>query len=121
MINAIINRLGNQSNYIKVSSALVLLFASQWPAESFIYIVFLPVLAFWLLDGFFLRHERLYRALYEQVSIKADGEINYSMNTASVQAEVSSWVQVMFSRTLIIYHGSIFVAVLFFVSARLNG
>jgi hypothetical protein len=66
---------------------------------------------FWILDGYFLWQERLFQKLYDRVRTASESEIDFSMDTSSVRGEVSSWIGTMFSRTLLIYHGTILGAV----------
>lgn len=44
---------------------------------------------FWFLDSYYLKQEKLYRELYEEISlIKDDKEINFSMNTKNFKKSV---------------------------------
>jgi hypothetical protein len=66
-----------------------------------------PVFMFWVLDGYFLYQERLYRKLYEGV---ASGEIPSSlfvMSTDGVVNQTPSLLAALYSRTLLIFHGCI--------------
>jgi len=52
----------------------------------FVYLCYFPTVAFWGLDGFFLRQERLYRhrQLYEKVRLQPEDAVDFSMDTSSV-------------------------------------
>ena len=91
---------------IVLVSALLALAASDSNTH-FVYLAYLPSMMFWILDGYFLWQERLFRKLYDRVRIASESEIDFSMDTSSVRGEVSSWIGTMFSRTLLIYHGTI--------------
>ena len=78
---------------------------------SFILIAYLPVVSFWILDGFYLHQERLYRALYDNVRIKSEDEIDFAMNTADFKDPSSSWLSALISRTLSIFYGSLLVVI----------
>lgn len=39
----------------------------------------IPILTFWLLDAYYLRVERLYRFLYDEVRTKEEEEIDFSL------------------------------------------
>ena len=68
----------------------------------------LPVAAFWLLDGFFLRQERLFRKLYDRYRCQPqDTPTDFSMDTSVVVNEVGNWRRVMVSKTLFIFHGGL--------------
>jgi len=64
-----------------------------------------PVAAFWLLDAYFLRHERLYRFLYDDVR-RTDIEVEpFTMDTRPYNGEKwASWRNVTFSITLAVFY-----------------
>jgi len=72
-----------------------------------VFFAYLPAFVFWLLDGYFLHQERLFRKLYDKVRETGEEAIDFSMNTAPVADQVSSWPRLMFSRTLLLFHGAI--------------
>lgn len=61
-IQGVINRMGNNSFLVKSWSVTLLaaLFAAL-SNENNLYILFLPLIIFWILDAYFLHQERLYR------------------------------------------------------------
>ncbi len=115
MIQGVINRLAQNSFTLKgwsvvIVSALFAL-AAKGSDFSFIFLAFFPAFSFWTLDGYFLQQERLFRALYDHVRKKDDNEIDYSMNVSVVMDKVNSWFSVMFSRTILIFHGIIILSI----------
>lgn len=67
---------------------------------------------FWGLDGYCLWQERLYRRLYDIIRKRHEDETDFSMSTAQVpRAKGLSWLEAMFSKTLIIFHGTIVFAI----------
>ncbi len=115
MIQGVINRLAQNSFTLKgwsvvIVSALFAL-AAKGSDFSFIFLAFFPAFSFWILDGYFLQQERLFRALYDHVRKKDDNEIDYSMNVSVVMDKVNSWFSVMFSRTILIFHGIIILSI----------
>lgn len=111
MLQNIIDRMADNSFSLKgwsvvLVSALFALAASDSNTH-FVYLAYLPSIMFWILDGYFLWQERLFRKLYDRVRTASESEIDFSMDTSSVRGEVSSWIGTMFSRTLLIYHGAI--------------
>jgi len=111
MLQNIIDRMADNSFSLKgwsvvLVSALFALAASD-SNTYFVYLAYLPSIMFWILDGYFLWQERLFRKLYDRVRAASESEIDFSMDTSSVRGEVSSWIGTMFSRTLLIYHGTI--------------
>ena len=75
--------------------------------ERYVIIAFLPAVTFWLLDAYYLRQERLFRALYERV-VAGDGSIpRFSMSTKPVRANVDSWFSTLFAPTVAVFHAPI--------------
>lgn len=117
MLQSIITRMANNSFLVKgwsvtlLSAILVLtakdkIFAMGW-------IALIPIVIFWLLDGFFLRQERLFRKLYDKYRIQPqDSPTDFNMDTSVVANEVGNWAQVTFSTTLIVFHGGLTVLLL---------
>ena len=73
---------------------------------------------FWVLDAYYLRQERLFRKLYDNVRVQPDPAIDYSMNTIPFVPAVASTFKVMTSITLALFYGTLLVAttVVFVVS-----
>lgn len=116
MIQAIVNRL-SQNSFLLKGWAVVLVSAMFALAANnanirFIYLAYFPSIAFWILDGYFLWQERLFRALYNQVRELKEEDIDFSMDISSVHKKVSPWSEVVFSKTLLIFHGTIFVSII---------
>ncbi len=117
MLQQVITRMANNSFLIKgwsvtlLSAILVLtakdkIFAMGW-------IALIPIVIFWLLDGFFLRQERLFRKLYDKCRIQLqESPTDFNMDTSIVANEVGNWAQVTFSTTLIVFHGGLTVLLL---------
>src|ERR1035441_11013716 len=47
----------------------------------YIFVAYFPVIIFWVLDGYFLSQERRFRALYDDVRMLDEKDINFSMDT----------------------------------------
>ena len=115
MIQGIVNRLASNSFLLKgwtvvLVSALFALTASEGRVY-FVYLAFLPAIAFWVLDGYFLWQERLFRALYDYVRKLKEEDVDFSMDTSIIKDKVKPWFAVMFSITLLIFHGIIVCAI----------
>ena len=65
-------------------------------------VVVLPVLMFWALDAYYLRQERLFRALYDHV--RCTSETDFSMDTTSTGSKVDSWWLTLFARPLLFFY-----------------
>ena len=116
MIQGIVNRLSHNSFLLKgwcvvLVSALFALAAGNSKVY-FIYLAYFPAFAFWVLDAFFLWQERLFRALYDRVREMKEEEIDFSMDVSPVENQVRPWTDVIFSKTLMIFHGTIFGSII---------
>jgi hypothetical protein len=47
----------------------------------FFFVAIIPVVAFWILDGYYLSQERQFRELYNAIRQKQDGDIDYDLDT----------------------------------------
>ena len=113
LVVSVINRLAGNSFLIKgwaitIVAALFAL-AAKDKELSFVYVAYFPIIAFWALDGYFLRQERLFRKLYEHVCSLDESTIDFKMDTSRFQQEVGSWLATCFSTTLLWFHAAIFV------------
>lgn len=115
MIQGVINRMASNSfslkgwNVVLVSALFAL--AAKDSNTDFILLAYFPALAFWILDGYFLQQERLFRKLYDRVRAMKEEEIDFSMDTSPVTKEVKCWGCVCFSKTLFVFHGVIILAI----------
>ncbi len=114
-IQAVINRMGNNSFLIKgwtvtLVSAIFAL-SSQKVDTSITYITLVPSFMFWCMDTFFLHQEKMYRKLYEKV---ADGTVKsdtFIMNAVICKDDVDPIYFVFFSKTLLPFYGFIILIV----------
>ena len=112
MIQAVVNRMSVNSFLLKSwSVVLISAFFALAAGDSqalFVYIAYFPAIAFWMLDAYFLRQERLFRKLYDRVRHLAEADVDFSMDTSVVDGEVAAWSAVIFSKTLLLFHGTVF-------------
>lgn len=123
MLQQVIARMANNSFLVKGWSitliSALLAFATKDKMAAMAWIAFLPLIAFWLLDAFFLHQERLFRALYiknSQAPLNTPSDLSF--DTSNVQAQTSSWFKTIFSKSLLIFHGLLafmIVAIILFV------
>ena len=94
MIQDIIARMGSNSFYLKgwAVGAMIAVFAFAGKSETkcAILVSLVPVVAFWLLDAYYLCLERRYRALYEVVRKNKDANFCYCLNPNSVKINISN-------------------------------
>ena len=79
-------------------------------------IAVVPTLMFWGLDAYYLRLERLFRALYRAVRLGQTGAgqavDGYSMDFGCVADEVDSWRRTLPRPSVALFHGVLLVLVL---------
>ncbi len=116
-IQNIINRMANNSFLLKgwtvtIVAALFAL-AAQNANTKFVILAIFPVVAFWILDAFYLRQERLFRTLYNDIRKRANIHSNdqFSLDTTQYMNDVQSWSRTAFSKTLIIFYGIIIITI----------
>lgn len=109
-VQAVITRLANNSFLLKgwaltLSSAL-LGFAITQKHAGLALVALVPVLAFWVLDTYYLRQERAFRGMYADIAAK--GLRDFTINPTPY-AEQQPWWGVGFSLSLRIFYLAIIV------------
>ena len=116
MIQGVINRLSTNSFLLKgwsviLLSAILALASSSDGTTEVLAIGYLPIVTLWLLDAYFLRQERLFRALYDRVRLTEPDAIDFDMNTAMHASDVGRLDRVARSPTLAAFHGGLIATV----------
>lgn len=111
MLQTVIARMASNSFLLKgwsvtLVSALFALAADK-SNPCFVYLAYFPVLMFWVLDGFFLQQDRLFRKLYDHVRALSEENIDFSMETKPLSCEVENWLYSCLSSTLLTFHGTV--------------
>ena len=86
-------------------------------ARSQVFLAFVPLIAFWYLDAFYLRQERLFRKLYEWViqnRLKSDEHL-LDMRTERFNHEVDSVQRIMISVSILPFYGTIAIVLVLYV------
>jgi hypothetical protein len=116
LIQAVIARLAGNSFTLKgwsvtLVSALFAL-AAKDADPTYAAVALLPGTVFWGLDAYFLRQERLFRALYDLVrEPPATGVPQFAMDTSLVGPKrVDGWLQTACSGTMLAFHLPLVVA-----------
>lgn len=118
MIQNVITRMAGNLFFLKgwvitLIAALFVLSAKDSDTK-YIVIALFPAIIFWILDGFFLSQERLFRSLYDDVRMREEKDIDFSMDTRKFKAEKrNGWMASMFSPTLVWFYVSMIVLMIF--------
>ena len=106
MIQNVITRMNSNSFLLKGWSVTIFVglftFANIKDVDSrFIIIALIPTIIFLILDSFFLRQERLFRHLYEDVRLENEHDFKFSMKTEKYKNKKDvSYLKVMRSITI---------------------
>ena len=109
-IQGVINRMAGNLFFLRgwtitLIAALLALFITGTNSNFIIYLLLVLVLIFWILDGYFLSQERLFRALYDHVRKLDEKEIDFSMDTSEYKKyKDNTLVYAMFSSTLLVFY-----------------
>lgn len=122
MIQSVIDRLAQNSFTTKNWSVglitAILAFSTVTQQASTAVLALFPAICFCALDVFYLRKERLFRALYNAAS---RGEASkFSMDTSPYKNDKSEVLSVMASPSIWLVHGVIFVVILLVVVAAMT-
>ncbi|WP_286914211.1 hypothetical protein [Flavobacterium sp. UBA4197] len=84
---------------ITIVSALFAL-AEKDSNKNYILLSYFAIPVFWYLNGYFLKMERKYRKLYDDVRQKGEDDIDFSMNTDAYNQADCSTLSSMFSSSI---------------------
>lgn len=105
-----INRMAGNLFFLKgwtvTLIAAMFALAAKDANQKFVYFAYMPLLVFWLIDGYFLSQERRFRALYDHVRSLDEAKIDFSMDTGPYKDKYT-WPDAMFSKTLLVYYVSL--------------
>jgi hypothetical protein len=119
MIQTIVTRMAGNSFLVKgwtvtIVAALVALAAKE--AETrFALVALLPTLSFWGSDAYYLRYERLFRRLYDDVRVAAEDKLvndPYSLSTELYVKECPSWFRTLWTAHVVALHGVLIAALI---------
>lgn len=106
---AVINRMGSNSFLVKswsmtiIVAAMVLIAKPTMQNSPFILVLILPSIGFWILDGYFLWQERLFRDVYNEIRLQSDTD--FEMNHMKHKNKPNrSWPAAVCSVTLFIFY-----------------
>ena len=116
LIQAVVNRMGSNSFKLKgwcvtlVTGVLFFSSAVSEEKENLMWIALMPVFVFWILDGYFLWQERIFRRTYDIVRQKSEADITFKMFESS--DEKLYWTDAIFSTTLLVFYIGLIGAIL---------
>jgi hypothetical protein len=118
MIQAAIARMAQNSFVLKGWSVTlatgILAVALGEKRQAFAWLGLLPALAFWGLDAFYMRQEKLFRSLHDDVcgAFGNSTPVTFNMSTANVTALPPPWPRLLFNRTIFGLHAPLLAVIL---------
>jgi len=123
-IQSIINRLAHNSFVLRgwavtLVTGIFILSVARFSnggtvVLSYVPFLALPLLFFWILDGYFLAQERCFRSLYDDVRKLDVKKIDFAMNVSSYKKRCDrTWLGSMFSKTVFLFY--MFIALVAFL------
>ncbi len=109
IVQGIINRLAHNSFLIKgwsmaiLAAGVIFIARTEVQTQYFVFAFLAPVIGFWILDGYFLWKERLFREIYKEISKQENTD--FVMNTRKHKNKPNcSWLSSILSIPLIIFY-----------------
>ena len=99
-IQGVITRMNSNSFSMKgwmitiVSALLTVFAASQEMNELFLFVAIIPTLLFWIMDSYYLKTEKQYRLLFDEVKTEKKDDFDMNANIYEI-----SFIRVFFSKT----------------------
>lgn len=116
LIQGVITRMAGNSFFLKgwcvTLVAAILGLSSKDSNKRFLAIAYYPIIMFWIIDGYFLFQEKLFRRLFDDVRKISEDNIDFSMDTRPYSGKDLTWIKGMLSPTLLIFYGIMFLATL---------
>ena len=120
LILGVVNRLAQNSFWIKgwsmtlLTVAIIFISKNTTHSEFFILVMAVPIIGFWILDGYFLWQERLFRGVYDDIRVQDKTDFKMDIS-AQKKKPRNKWHKAMFSLTLnIFYMTEVFFVLLVF-------
>lgn len=112
MIQEIINRMAKNSFEIKGWAIGIMIAVYAFAGENThkaVLITLIPLVVFWMLEAYYLMLERKYRALYDNIRLKNEKDIDFNMNFSEIKLDMKdihkySFFQILFSKTIMPFY-----------------
>jgi hypothetical protein len=115
-IQAVVTRMAGNSFLLKGWSvtlvAALFALAAKESNPIFLPVAYYPVLVFWILDGYFLSQERMFRDLYDKVRTTPGSDTDFSMDASGFDKGRNTWSNSTLSTTLLLFYGTMFAAMI---------
>lgn len=112
LIQDIIKRMASNSFNVKTWAITLIVATLLFKGnDKHIFIAFIPLFAFWYLDAYYLRQERLFREIHKWITLyRIDNEDKlFDFNPTKFTDKVQSTKKIMWSISILPFYGSIFL------------
>ena len=119
VIQDVIKRMASNSFSVK-TWAITLIVATLLfkGSNNHIFIAFIPLIAFWFLDSYYLKQERLFREVHNWITsyrLENDDKL-FNLNPAPFNEKVQSVFRIMFSVSALSFYGSILIMLIGYIT-----
>ena len=112
MIQSIITRMGNNSFALKGWAVGIMIAVYAFAGNSnvkAVIVTLMPLIVFWFIDTYYLMLERKFRCLYDDVRIKDEKDIDFSMNPNDVKINLDEvkkygFFSIFFSKSVLPFY-----------------
>ena len=112
MIQSIITRMGNNSFALKGWAVGIMIAVYAFAGNSnvkAVIVTLMPLIVFWFIDTYYLMLERKFRCLYDDVRIKDEQDIDFSMNPNDVKINLDEvkkygFFSIFFSKSVLPFY-----------------
>lgn len=112
VVQDVIKRMASNSFNVKTWTITLIVATLLFKgSDKHIFIAFLPLIAFWFLDSYYLRQERLFREVHNWiVSYRLEHEDKlFCLTPTPFNDKVQSTIRIMFSISTLPFYGSILI------------
>lgn len=123
MIQAVVTRMGTNSFALKGWALTIVAAILAFAGKKYISVALVPVLMFWILDAFYLRLERQYRALFDLIRMDDNAAIDFELKPKIFMQRISTvdrrklgYIACFFSATETLFYVPVGIIVLLFLT-----
>jgi len=119
VIQDVIKRMASNSFSVKTWTITLIVATLLFKgSNNHIFIAFIPLVAFWFLDSYYLKQERLFREVHNWITIyrlENDDKL-FNLNPTPFNGKVQSIFRIMFSVSTLPFYGSILIMLMGYIS-----
>jgi len=118
VIQDVIKRMASNSFSVKTWTITLIVATLLFKgSNNHIFIAFIPLIAFWFLDSYYLKQERLFREVHNWITtyrLENDDKL-FNLNPTPFNDKVQSVFRIMFSVSTLPFYGSILIMLIGYI------